>query len=516
MGFLKNVKAAMAQGMSGAGPTPEQLATLTPEQRAAYDAQMAQVAQAQAEAAQTSTGWAADEMASRPLLGPAGEFLYGRDPRAIQHETTQALETGGVMSYMKASWKATSPKAVAPPEPVALHQNSGLQANHEWTQREQARAPYLAAERFPVVFTRIPTRAGSQLDEVAAHLAASGLAGRPELVFGVYPVPDHIGNDLGRKKSRYVEWDVVHAASQALDPAAVPGATTLPAAATWVARASGEPSVLDEDLGITLLQAAGLGPESCCGVTRLLRTFSESGGDSESGGESYTWIQVLGTQIFGPPGLGDDARAQLAAAAPLALPTGAPPGVHVDVLNWRAVAQAIHPHSQKPRPVPSPFPYLPATPQELIKAYLDVVGLNPFDTYTACVTEDGVRDLLTHGAHFSTTRRTQAPCADGKDRGRIYGGSRVVVAYRDRPSYAEGRDRWQAYEREVLLADLHQRTETRRPVQGLEFGSVNSVARRVLNVALSIADSLDFDSSSTTRVEKIPPHRYCWPPTDVR
>ena len=49
MGFLKNVKAAMAQGMSGAGPTPEQLATLTPEQRAAYDAQMAQVAQAQAE-----------------------------------------------------------------------------------------------------------------------------------------------------------------------------------------------------------------------------------------------------------------------------------------------------------------------------------------------------------------------------------------------------------------------------------------------------------------------------------
>ena len=46
------------------------------------------------------------------------------------------------------------------------------------------------------------------------------------------------------------------------------------------------------------------------------------------------------------------------------------------------------------------------------------------------------------------------PCADGKPRQRLHGARRVVVSYRDRPEYAAGRERWQQYQTQVLLAHL--------------------------------------------------------------
>ena len=243
MGFLKNVKAvkdAMSQGiassMSGQGPTEEQLAALTPEQRAAYDANMARVAEAQAQVAQGQVQIAQlnqAEMASRPLLGPAGAAVYGGDPGVVQAELNEAMGQG-MGAYLKASWKATGPKAkdLARPKGEATYADRGQQIHHEWSQREAARAPYLAPARFPVVFTRIATRARDQIADVGAHLAASGLAGRPELVFGLYPVPDHIGGNLGRDKNRYMEWDVVHAATEPLPAAPAPGTTFLPADVT--------------------------------------------------------------------------------------------------------------------------------------------------------------------------------------------------------------------------------------------------------------------------------------------
>ena len=44
--YLKQAKESMAAGMRGEGPSAEALASLTPEQRAAYDARMAEVAAA--------------------------------------------------------------------------------------------------------------------------------------------------------------------------------------------------------------------------------------------------------------------------------------------------------------------------------------------------------------------------------------------------------------------------------------------------------------------------------------
>jgi hypothetical protein len=66
--------------------------------------------------------------------------------------------------------------------------------------RDAAREPYLAPERSPL---RISRFVAGGAEDVARHLAASGLAGRPGFVYGVYRVPDRVGG--------IVEWDVVHA-----------------------------------------------------------------------------------------------------------------------------------------------------------------------------------------------------------------------------------------------------------------------------------------------------------------
>ncbi|MBP7631220.1 MAG: hypothetical protein KA758_12260, partial [Acidimicrobiales bacterium] len=234
---LKTIKDQMAAGLSATGPTPEQLAALSPEQRAAYEASLAEVEAGRREVEQIHQ----QQMDGRPLLGPAGVHLYGPDPRDTAQAVQDALATGGVAASIKASWKATGPgarSASLPPVEV-VSQDPLEQRRHEWAGRDAARVPYLAPERFPVLFTRIATRASTQFDDVTAHLAASGLAGRPELVFGAYPVPDHIGHGLGREKNRYLEWDVVHAATDPLPAAPAPGSTYVPGDVTWVARASG-------------------------------------------------------------------------------------------------------------------------------------------------------------------------------------------------------------------------------------------------------------------------------------
>ena len=147
------------------------------------------------------------------------------------------------------------------------------------------------------------------------------------------------------------------------------------------------------------------------------------------------------------------------AAAPLLLLE--PAGIHVEVLNWTAVAAAVHTRATHPPLVPSPFPYLPATPQELLRAYLEVVGVRPEDSYSAQATVDRVRAL--GGAH--THAGPKQPCADGKDRMRVHGCEHVVFVYRDRPEYVAGRARWAAYQAEQLQAALERGTGVRRRVE---------------------------------------------------
>lgn len=234
----------------------------------------------------------------------------------------------------------------------------------------------------------------------------------------------------------------------------------------WVARRVGEPAVLDEDLAVGYLVAAGIGPDQTVGIA----------------------------------------------------------GVHTEVLNWRAIARAVQPDVRRPGRIPSPFPYLPATPQELLVAYLDIVGVEPVDAYSAQVTEDAARDFqhAEDAQHedrelaFNTRSNTgtKQPCTDGKDRPRLIGGSRVVVVYRDSEAYAKGRARWASYERDVLLAALHHETYLRRPVEAppsTPYGG--GAVGKTLRGAEKVYNAIDPDFRGLDDWDRLAPHRYCWPPT---
>jgi hypothetical protein len=187
--------------------------------------------------------------------------------------------------------------------------------------------------------------------------------------------------------------------------------------------------------------------------------------------------------------------------------------VHTEVLNWLAVARAVRPDTGRPHVVPSPFPYLPSEPQELLRAYLEVVGVRPEDSYSAQVTEDDPRDLNTarqKGVFTLTTNRgDEQPCADGELRPRLTGGAHVVLVYRDRAEYAEGRTRWAAYERDVLQAALSHGTHVRRPVDGPDFFERGTLGR-FIGAAGAVYDFVE--GYGDDPFSKIPPHRYCWPP----
>lgn len=439
-----------------------------------------QSSMAEMNAAAASQQAAAAWVPTNSLHGPAGEYVYGAHLSGKQRE--------------------------ALPMPVVFSADREEQAAGERAARDQARVPFLAPSRVPVSIARLPTQEKTQLAEVAAYLGSTGLAGRPDLVFGVYRVPDHIGGGL-RRGSRTVEWDIVHTTATGLAPARAAGHAWFDGKEPWVARRAGEPSVYDEDLALVYLNRAGIGPEQTLGISRSLKIY-QTGDEHQSATASY----VTGVHVWHPEGLGAGVVKQLAAERPLA----ATPveGVHVEVFNWAGIRKAVHPHTHLRSASPSPFPYLPSTPQELLHAYLDIVGLDPADAYTAQVTEDAPKDLngVTRkmGMTVTTNRGEQQLCADGELRSRLTGAARIVVAYRDRPAYLEGRERFAAYEREVLKSALAVGAE-RRPVEKLDFVErMPGVARKLWKTAEFVSEVVDPTGNGV--FDDLAPHRYCWPP----
>jgi hypothetical protein len=515
---IKQGLEASRAAMSGApaGPTEEQLAALTPEQRSAYEASAAQVAQAQADVAAQHKEVVRREVERRALFGPAGEHVYGALPAEDDVDTT--LEESLARSKEQFRDVVRNPfgsRRPSPP-PAAATTSTGpvdrdQQAAAERAARDAAREPYLAANRPPLNIARLATREKTQVEEVAAYLGSSGLAGRPDLVHGVYRVPDHIGGGMVlRGGSRVVEWDVVHAAAAGLAPASPATAVFFAAKDTWVLRRDGEPSVLDEDLALAYLARAGVGSERCLGIARSL-DIAQRGGGGDGGSQSYTVSQVTGVHAFHPAGLGDGVFDALRAERPLPAPPA--DGIRTEVLNWRAIARAVHPERHRRHVVPSPFPHLPSTPQELLRAYLEVVGIRPEDSYGAQVTEDGPRDLSGVSQKglmtLTTNRGEEQPCADGELRPRLAGGARVVIVHRDRAEYEAGRERWAAYEREELQAALAHGTNVREPIDGPAFYERGTLGRFV-GAAGAVHDFVE--GYGDDPFEKIPPYRYCWPP----
>ncbi|MGZ5324575.1 MAG: hypothetical protein ACXWZ3_11160, partial [Solirubrobacterales bacterium] len=98
-------------------------------------------------------------------------------------------------------------------------------------------------------------------------------------------------------------------------------------------------------------------------------------------------------------------------------------------------------------------------------------------------------------------------CADGKDRVRMHGGAYLVISYRDSAAYAEGRERWEAYQSEVLKARLDREIQPRAPVPAGNHGGGR--LKRTFNKVVDVVDFFDPDSSNEPSFH---PPRYCWPP----
>lgn len=527
MGLFDRIKDATAK--LSAPPSDEALAKLTPEQRAKVDSQMAKVADVQGQNARAKAQLDAEHLervAQRPLHGPAGEWVYGSSatvgltPEQIATMTpaemgawTAAQSKSQVKDLFSNPFDRMKPPASALAPAGVAQRPRDEQAATERSARDAARQPYLAEHRAPVMFSRLATRGKTQIAEVSAYLSSSGLVARPDLVYGLYRVPDRISPDLGGSEDgRVVEWDVVHAAPVPLPPSSVPVATTFfDGQERVVARRVGQPSVLDEDLGVAAVTAVGVGPEQTLGIARHLIVRRYSQGED---GSSDLLSHVTGMYVFRPGGPGPDPMLHI--PRPINVPENGPAGVHVEALNWGAVARAVHPQPHHAHTIPSPFPYLPSTPQELIRMYLEVVGVRPNDCYATSVTQDGVstfepQGYIAGGLIEWTSAAESQPCADGKDRRRFAGGSVVVLAYRDRPEYETGRERWEAYQTDVLQASLENGTEVRAPVEPPPLDGIPGGLRHLIKAAQKVDRVFAVDGANDG-VKNVVQHRYCSPP----
>lgn len=529
MGLIRNVLTAfkpsnLARGLEAARHPPDRatidaaVAQLDPEARARYEANMAAVRQGQAEAQASFEEAKAISDRAQILMGPAGHYLYGStmgDFASPDQIEVQVAERGmlDVVQEMRAQRKGEFKQAVRQSFNISEVKQIDDPAERararadELAARDAARAPYRAESQVQIAITRLATRGRTQLAEVLDHLRSSGLSARPDHVFGVYRVPDRISGPLtpGSEGGRVVEWEVVHA--PVVETPGVGGApceaTAFAAEDQWVARRVGEPSVMDEDLALAFCHRAGIGPEHCLGLARISEFRQIHAGDDGSG-DLHTIVK--GVVAIHPPEPTGSFR-QMAGEAPLDVPDPASTGVHVEVINWDEVGRAVHPKIHHPPPVPSPFPYLPATPQEMLRAHLEVVGIQPADCYSAQATVDRPRALI-QGGFFTTNLGPKQPCADGKERMRTHGCEQIVVIYRDRPEYAAGRERWAAYQRDVLQAHLERGMQRRPPL----FVEDLSDLWAPLRAAMRVSDALEW--WDTIGLERLPPYRYCWPPID--
>ncbi len=519
----RDVKQAMAIARNGV----VDLSQLTPEQRARYDANMERVTAAQAESQaswQQAQTIRENELDSKVLRGAAAEQVYGaRQMSPSPDETTAQIASAGQGSVLRQAlqqsatqFKEAATQAVGrdgPPEVDDPPQRLAITA-HERAARDHTRFPYLSPTRQDVAIARISTRGGTQIEDLIAKLGESGLAARPDLVFGIYRVPDRISPTLSThsEKARVVEWDIVHVPGALTPVAPQVMAAYFRADLPWVRRRPKEPSLLDEDLPLAYLTWAGVGPEQCFGVARFPH-FRHSGRSMNSEETPPIRSLIEGTwALHSPVAAAGGIVDSIMANAPIELPAASLPLAYIEVLDWTEVARVVHPHKQRPYRVPSPFPILPSTPQEVLTAYLDIVGVQASDCYSAQVTVTEPRQVIGSTTWIEETNiGPSLPCIDGKSRMRIQAAQDVVIAYRDRPEYVAGRERWAAYQRDGIEAILDLRSWARPevPYPGNE-DIANPILRRaadVLSAVDRLSDALEFNA------RRLPPVRYCWPPT---
>jgi hypothetical protein len=89
----------------------------------------------------------------------------------------------------------------------------------------------------------------------------------------------------------------------------------------------------------------------------------------------------------------------------------------------------------------------------------------------------------------------------------------VVISYLDSAAYAEGRQRWLAYQRDVLFARLQLKTDARRPIaDGYEdMGRAGSVLRRAERIDNAYERITSLRSNDPAYIRFRDQARYCMP-----
>jgi hypothetical protein len=218
--------------------SPEEKAAAESKLAERYEANVARVAAATEHVDQEWERSRAEHQArldGEVLGGPAGAHFWGTVPDTIK-PSEAARAAGSVADAVKKSLRDLKETATTLADPKTLlgigsefgpdikdPEQRRLIVEGERAARAAARRPYLAPDRITPVLSRIATRGGAQFEDLATYLAQSGLAARPELVFGVYRVPDRLDPKMpGSESGRVVEWDIVHAPTPPLPAAGVP------------------------------------------------------------------------------------------------------------------------------------------------------------------------------------------------------------------------------------------------------------------------------------------------------
>ncbi len=148
--------------------------------------------------------------------------------------------------------------------------------------------------------------------------------------------------------------------------------------------------------------------------------------------------------------------------------TLAPSPFHLELLDWEAVAAWNAPWRWGPPRTPSPLPHLPSSPQELLIAYLEVVGVRSAGLLRRAGHAHRAR-AASPTSHWPASARTsrarKLPCADGAAApapadARSTSCSPTATV----PSTPRAAPAGSAYQHEVLRARLDHLTGVRPPI----------------------------------------------------
>ena len=321
--------------------------------------------------------------AARRCYGPAGLAVYGPEVQSPDELARQSI--GGSLRFARIELGRQTKQTCQHPCSAAPRSrrssDPGERARHAAPSAPPATRRARRTSRrtaSPIHISRLsharqdPARRGPRATSTAA--ASPRIA-----IFGVYRVPDRISQALTPHSER------AGRSSGTSSTSPIPAGPSAPLVATVVRRrrAVGRaPAPVSRRCSTRSSRSrsassAGIGPEQCAGLARVLGVP-----DAARWRRRRELARPVCTLVRGVVAVHPQAatRAPTSACAPprrCSLHRTAAASTSRSSTGHAIAVRGAHPCSPHPPSVPSPFPYLPATPQELLRAYLEVVGVQP-------------------------------------------------------------------------------------------------------------------------------------------